>query len=177
MCIRDRPYIDPNPSRRYKDRKIMLTLGAIFTVLILYLSLAGIPTGVPVTGFGYVGGDPATEVGQEFIPDEGTGAIRALPYKDYVLGNWFVSAEPKTGNPNLDKLIRAIHDDMESRKINPTPNGKKLSTEAQGTLVVTQAQKNVINVNLSINYTDDAGASQTFQKGTWLHSDSGYTGE
>ncbi len=59
------PYIDPNPSRRYKDRKIMLVIGGLFTAAVLYLSLAGIPTGVPITGFGYVGGDPASEVGAD----------------------------------------------------------------------------------------------------------------
>ena len=171
------PYIDPNPSRRYKDRKIMLLLGGLFTVLILYLSLAGIPTGVPVTGFGFVGGDPSVEIGQEFIPDEGVGAVRALPYKDYVIGSWKVNAQPNTGNAAFDALIRNLHQDMESRKVNPTPNGKKLSPEATGTVDVKQVQQNVINVNLTIAYTDDAGASQTFQKGTYIHTDSGYEAE
>ena len=110
-------------------------------------------------------------------PDEGVGPVRALPYKDYVPGSWKISAQPNTGNTAFDALIRALHHDMESRKVNPTPNGKKLSPEANGTLDVKQAQQNVINVNLSIAYTDDAGASQTFQKNTYIHTDSGYEAE
>jgi hypothetical protein len=171
------PYIDPNPSRRYKDRKIMIAIGAIFAAVIIYLSLAGIPTGVPITGFGYVGGDPAPEVGQEFIPDEGVGPVRALPYSDYVAGSWPVSAQPGTGNAEFDKLIREIHDDMERRKVNPDPHGKLLSSDANASVDVKQVQPNLINVLLSINYTDEKGVATQFNKDTYLHADSGYAGE
>ncbi|MFN3705649.1 MAG: cytochrome b [Thermoflexales bacterium] len=168
------PYIDPNPSRRYGDRKIMLTLGALFAALIVYLSLAGIPTGVPITGFGYVGGDPASEVGQEFIPDEGVGPIRKLPYKEYRVGTWTISAQPNTGSAELDKLIRDIHASMEHRKVNPDPTGRKLSPEANGTLKVEQKQENLLHVVLTINFTDDTGRATQFVKETYLHALSGY---
>jgi quinol-cytochrome oxidoreductase complex cytochrome b subunit len=171
------PYIDPNPSRRYRDRKIMLAIGAVFAAVIVYLSLAGIPTGVPVTGFGYVGGDPAPEVGQEFIPDEGVGPVRALPYDDYVAGSWPVSAQPNTGNAAFDRLLHEIHQNMESRKVNADPHGKKLSPEASATVDVKQVQENVRNVLLTINYTDDKGVASQFAKDTYLHADSGYAGE
>lgn len=168
------PYIDPNPSRRYGDRKVMLTLGALFAAAIIYLSFAGIPTGVPITGFGYVGGDPASEVGQEFIPDEGVGPVRALPYEDYVVGTWTVSAEPNTGNPNFDRLIRAIHASMEHRKANADPLGKKLSPEATAVVEVKQVQENLRYVAIKIDYTDDTGRATQFLKSTYLHALSGY---
>jgi len=171
------PYIDPNPSRRYKDRKIMLAIGAIFAAVILYLSLAGIPTGVPITGFGYVGGDPASEVGQEFIPDEGVGPVRALPFKDYVKGSFQASAQPNTGNASFDGLLKQIHNDMEHRKNNADPHGKKLSPEATTTVDVKQVQENLRQVMMTINYTDDKGSPSQFQKYTYLHEESGYTGE
>jgi hypothetical protein len=171
------PYIDPNPSRRYKDRKIMLALGAIFAAIVIYLSLAGIPTGVPFTGFGYVGGDPASEVAQEFIPDEGVGPVRQLPYGDYVVGPWTVSADPRTGNAEFDRLIRDIHNDMESRKASADPLGKKLSPESTATVDVKQVQENVRNVLLTINYTDTKGSPTQYKKDTYLHAESGYAGE
>jgi quinol-cytochrome oxidoreductase complex cytochrome b subunit len=171
------PYIDPNPSRRYKDRKIMLGIGALFAAVILYLSLAGIPTGVPITGFGYVGGDPASEVAQTFIPDEGVGPVRRLPYDDYVVGNHQASAQPGSGNPSFDSLLRNIHNDMEARKARPDPLGKILSPEATTTVDVKQVQDNLRRITMIINYTDDKGNATQFQKYTYLHADAGYAGE
>jgi quinol-cytochrome oxidoreductase complex cytochrome b subunit len=171
------PYIDPNSSRRYKDRKIMLAIGGIFTAIILYLSLAGIPTGVPITGFGFVGADPAAEVGQEFIPDEGVGPVRALPFEQYVVGTHTVNAAPNTGNAGMDGLIREIHNDMEHRKNNADPLGRKLSPDANATLDVRQVQENLIRVTMTINYTDDKGAAAQFTKYTYLHEQSGYASE
>ncbi len=168
------PYIDPNPSRRYGDRKVMLSIGALFAAAIVYLSLAGIPTGVPITGFGYVGGDPASEVGQEFIPDEGVGPVRRLPYQDYRVGTWTVSAQPNTGSPAFDSMIRAIHNSMEHRKANADPLGRKLSPEATATLKVEQKQENLLHVVLTINFTDDSGRPTQFMKDTYLHALSGY---
>lgn len=171
------PYIDPNPSRRYGDRKIMLAIGAIFTAVILYLSLAGIPTGVPITGFGFVGADPAAEVGQEFIPDEGVGPVRALPFEEYVDGTHQVNAAPNTGSAGFDGLIREIHNDMEHRKTNADPLGRKLSADSTATLDVQKVQENLRRVTLTINYTDDKGAAAQFQKFTYLHEQSGYSAE
>jgi ubiquinol-cytochrome c reductase cytochrome b subunit len=171
------PYIDPNPSRRYGDRKIMLSLGGIFAAVIIYLSLAGIPTGVPITGFGYVGGDPASEVGQAFIPDEGVGPVRRLPYSQYVVGSFTISADPNTGSAGLDRLIRDIHNDMETRKVRPDPLGKRLSAEATGTLEVKQIQENLRQVIITVNYTDEAGNPTQFKKYTFLHAGAGYAVE
>ena len=79
------------------EHLFMLALGAVFAAMILYLSMAGIPTGVPVTGFGYVGGSPAAEIGQEFMPDEGEGHLMTIPFEDMVVGEHAVSGDPATG--------------------------------------------------------------------------------
>ncbi|MFN4293224.1 MAG: cytochrome b [Thermoflexales bacterium] len=171
------PYIDPNPSRRYGDRKVMLTFGAIFAAAIIYLSLAGIPTGVPITGFGYVGGDPASEVGQAFIPDEGVGPVRLLPYEQYVAGKFPINAQPSTGSAGLDRLIRDIHNDMEARKARPDPLGKTLSADATGSLEVKEIQANLKQVIITLDYTDVNGAPAQFKKYTFLHAQSGYASE
>lgn len=171
------PYIDPNPSRRYKDRKVMLTFGAIFTALILYLSLAGRPLGVPITGFGYVGGDPPVEVGQMFIPDEGAGPVRATPYDAFVVGSWPVSAQPNTGSAEFDALIREIHNDVQSRKTTADPLGRTLSPDAAATLDVKQSQQDLLRILLTIDYTNNQGQTAQYQKYTYLHKDAGYAAE
>jgi quinol-cytochrome oxidoreductase complex cytochrome b subunit len=167
------PYIDPNPSRRYGQRKVMLTLGALFAVLILYLSLAGIPTGVPLTGFGYVGGTPATEIGQEFMPDEGDGDLMKIPFDQLVVGEYTVSPDPAVdGAPELNNVIKEIYYDMQRRINNADPSGKTLSQDATAKVQVVEIQPDLRQVTLVINYTDETGTPLTFSKYKFLHKDS-----
>lgn len=167
------PYIDPNPSRRYGQRKVMLTLGALFAVLILYLSLAGIPTGVPVTGFGFVGGTPATEIGQEFMPDEGDGDLMKIPFDQMVVGDYTVSPDPGVADaPELNSIIQEIYYDMQRRMNNADPNGKKLSTDTTAKVQISEVQPDLKQVTLVINYTDETGTPLTFSKYKFLHRDS-----
>ncbi len=127
------PYIDPNPSRRYGDRKIMLGLGAVFAVVILYLSLAGIPTGVPVTGFGYVGGSPPAEIAQEFMPDEGEGKLMQIPFEQMVVGEHPVTADPEVaGALALHEVIKEIYADMQHRIGQCRPARAKAQPRGQG---------------------------------------------
>jgi quinol-cytochrome oxidoreductase complex cytochrome b subunit len=168
------PYIDPNPSRRYGDRKIMLALGAAFTALIVYLSLAGRPLGVPLTGFGYVGGDPAVEVGQEFIPDEGEGAVKALKFEAMLPGKYEVTGSPGTGSEELDHLIKEINDNISIRKQSADPLGNVMPQDAKGSIEIAEIQGDLKKFTLNIDYTDKNGAAQKFTKGIYLHKESGY---
>ena len=169
------PYIDPNPSRRYGDRKVAFGLGAAFTALIVYLSLAGRPLGVPFTGFGYVGGDPAVEVGQEFIPDEGEGLVKLTPFDSYVDGTFEINGSPNTGQPKFDELIREINSNMSNRKVSADPKGLLLASDAKGAITVAKVQGDVRQITLDIDYTDDKGESKKFEKSMFLHKESGYT--
>lgn len=168
------PYVDPNPSRRYGDRKIMLGIGALFTALILYLSLAGRPLGVPLTGFGFVGGDPAVEVGQEFIPDEGEGIVKEMSFEALVPGSFEVNGSPNTGAAELDKLIRDINEDISIRKQQGDPNGRLMPADAKGSIQIEEIQVDVRKFTLFIDYTDAKGKPQKFQKYIFLHKESGY---
>jgi quinol-cytochrome oxidoreductase complex cytochrome b subunit len=171
------PYIDPNPSRRYKDRKVAITLGVLFEFLILYLSLGGIATGVPITGFGYVGGNPAVEVGQEFIPDEGESEVKAIPFDQLIVGKFPLSndpAIPENTSPKFRNIVRAIYADMEHRKHTADPLGQKMSEEAEGDVQVKLLQENLKEFVITIRYLDDKGAPQTFSKNAYIHKDSDY---
>jgi quinol-cytochrome oxidoreductase complex cytochrome b subunit len=169
------PYIDPNPSRRYGDRKVALGLGAAFSGLILYLSLAGEPLGVPLTGFGYVGGDPAVETGQEFIPDEGHGKIKEMHYEALVVGTHQVTGNPNTGNAELDEMLREINADMSRRKAGPDPLGNIMDPNATANVVIEEVQKDLRKFTLNIDYTDKGGLPQKFSKYIYLHELSGYS--
>ena len=63
------PYVDYNPSRRGKDRRLMLAGGFFFAAAIFILSYMGLPLYA-------VQSPPAEELVQEFMPEEGVGPIR-----------------------------------------------------------------------------------------------------
>jgi quinol-cytochrome oxidoreductase complex cytochrome b subunit len=166
------PYIDPNPSRRYADRKVMLAMGAVFMAGILYLSGAGIPTGVPGTHFGFVGGAPASELAQEFMPDEGESEIVALPFEQMVVGDHEARPDSSVADaPHLTELLRKIGNDMEHRKTVKDPNGLLLSHEATTFIRIAQVQPEVKRVTIEVNYTDEKGAAQKYTKEKFVHRD------
>jgi ubiquinol-cytochrome c reductase cytochrome b subunit len=167
------PYIDPNPSRRYGHRKIMLILGALFALLILYLSAAGVPTGVPITGFGYVGGSPPAEVAQEYMPDEGDGDLMRIPFDQMLAGTY--SVVPDSGIPNapeLNTVIISIYYDMQHRMGTIDPNGRSLSKDTVAKVKIAEIQPDLRQITLVIDYTDDqTGAAQEFSKTKYIHRD------
>ena len=169
------PYIDPNPSRKYKDRKVALGIGIAFELVILYLSLGGVPTGVPTTGFGYVGANPPVEVGQEFIPDEGESLVKAIPYDQLPPGTYKITGDPGIANaPKLNEVIKSMYLLMEEKKDVRDPLGRTLDREADGTVVISNLQTNVRRFTINISYTDDQGIPQLFSKDAYIHADSGY---
>ena len=176
------PYIDPNPSRRYGQRKIALTLGVLFQFLILYLSLGGIPTGVPLTGFGNVAGDAATEVAQEFIPDEGETIVKEIPYDQLVIGTHEISGEANIANaPRLNTVLKEMHE-LIVKKMQETNPLRKFyvksddpSTNPTGTVTISQLQENLKSLTITVKYTDKDGAAKQLSKTSWIHKDGGWT--
>jgi len=150
-------------------------LGILFELMILYLSGAGIPTGVPVTRFGFVGGTPAVEVGQEFIPDEGESEVKKIPFDQLPPGKITLSGDPGVKDaPQLNHIVKAIYEDMEHRKENADPQGRKMSPEASGNVDIVQIQPDLKSFTINISYTDEEGKPQTFSKTAYIHADSAY---
>jgi hypothetical protein len=75
------PYLDPGPSRLAKNRKVGITVGIVSTIIIVVLSFMG-------TGLWGVAAPPAIELIQEFIPEEGVGEVRAIPYDELFTGSY-----------------------------------------------------------------------------------------
>jgi quinol-cytochrome oxidoreductase complex cytochrome b subunit len=168
------PYIDPNPSRRYGQRKVMLSLGGLFALLILYLSLAGIPTGVPVTGFGYVGGTPPSEIAQEYMPDEGEGELMKIPFEQMAVGTHDVLPDANVADaPVLTSLLKSIYADMEHRKATADPLGQTLSADAKAKVKIEEIQPDLKRISILIDYTGTDGAPQQFSKYKYIHQNSG----
>jgi ubiquinol-cytochrome c reductase cytochrome b subunit len=82
------PYLDPGPSRLAKNRKIGITVGLVTTIAVVVLSFMG-------TGLWGVAAPPAIELVQEFVPEEGVGKIREIPYEELYVGS-YNTTDPST---------------------------------------------------------------------------------
>jgi quinol-cytochrome oxidoreductase complex cytochrome b subunit len=164
------PYLDRNPSRRYEDRKVALAIGAVSAVLLVWLSLGGMPGGDPLTGFGAVTADPATEIGQTLIPQEGVGPVRAVPYEQLMVGSYdleSVNLDALSDEaPQLAEVLEVFEHHVEAER-DDLPG-------ANGVMVIEQWQENLKKVTLRITWE---GMSQAFEKSTYIHVESNYAGE
>ncbi len=69
------PYIDRNPSRRFKDRKVAVGGGILALIGMVFLSYTGVP------GYG-IQQTAASEISQEWVPVEGEGIVDEVPFND-----------------------------------------------------------------------------------------------
>lgn len=67
------PFIDRNPSRRFRDRKIAIVAGVAALILLAFQTYAGLPTyGIQMTG--------SSELQFEWVPGEGEGKADHVPF-------------------------------------------------------------------------------------------------
>lgn len=74
------PYIDLNPSRRYKDRRFALSLSMGFISMITIMSYMGLPE------FGVATSADVEILQERMAPTEFAGQIRPLPYEQLPVG-------------------------------------------------------------------------------------------
>ena len=67
------PYLDRNPSRRGRDRRVAIISGVVAGFVMIVLSWMGTP-------YYAVQGAPAVEIVQELMPEEGMGPVREMGY-------------------------------------------------------------------------------------------------
>jgi len=155
------PYVDFNPSRRASDRKVILSAGVVFALLMVILSYMGTP-------YYGVAGVPAQEVIQEFIPVEGVGPIRALMYEELPVGQY--DTADKASYPKEGEFAKVFDEiNTEIAKL-PTglPNG-------HGVIVIEDWQDGLKKVTMRILWDNaTSGQTDTFEKIIYVHRDSIY---
>jgi ubiquinol-cytochrome c reductase cytochrome b subunit len=96
------PYIDFNPSRLYKDRKIAVSLGLIVCAVLVVLTYMGTPN------YG-VKAPPPDEVGFHFIPPEQPGPVRSMPFDQLVVGEYDTAQVTEVANaPKLSEVLQDL---------------------------------------------------------------------
>jgi len=158
------PYLDRNPSRRAKDRRVAIISGVIAGVVMIILSWMGTPQYA-------VSAAPAVEVVQELMPEEGAGAIREAGYAHVPVGV-FDSRVP-VEEQTTDEEWRAIVEEFSASiahfdGIDPEFNN------AWGTITVTQDQPSLRRNLWEIHWVDSEGVEENFKRFFFLHEDSLY---
>ncbi|MEZ4635177.1 MAG: cytochrome b N-terminal domain-containing protein [Caldilineaceae bacterium] len=80
------PYLDMNPSRRARDRRVAIVSGIVAGVVMIVLSWMGTPEYA-------VKGAPSVEVVQEIMPEEGAGLVREIGYAHLPIGSFRTDLE------------------------------------------------------------------------------------
>ena len=153
------PYIDYNPSRRGKDRPVALTLGFLFAAGIFILSFMGLPLYA-------VQSPPAEEVVQEFMPEEGVGPVRAVPWAELEVGRY--CSDTFVGSVPYSHFEEVLFDFKHAIESSPGfPGGV-------GCMTVEPAAPGLKRIAFQIDYTGLDGQPAQFIKTFYLHESSLY---
>lgn len=161
------PYLDPNPSRRAKDRRVAIISGVIAGAVMIVWSWMGTPQYAAQAA-------PAVEVVQELMPEEGAGLVREVGYDEIPAGVYDTRDDLSAMYPEEEYhgLHEVLFEFEESIKMwerqDPDFN------EAYGILTVTQDQPQLRRLDWDIFWLNAAGEEGHFENHFWLHQDSMY---
>jgi hypothetical protein len=165
------PYLDPGPSRLAKNRKVGITVGIVTTVLLVVLSFMG-------TGLWGVSAPPAAEIIQEFIPEEGVGEIREIPYDELFVGEYDTNDPSTFPGGHLGEVL------AEMREATHRESDRLDNNFFNGSLImeIEQWLPNLKRMTITVSWeevpegsTTDELVENSFQKSFFFHEDSDYT--
>ena len=147
------PYIDRNPKRRWRDRKLLLGLGGIFAVALVVLTYMGTPNYGLAT-------PPAEDILLEFAPGDGEGQIHEVPFEALIDGTYDTSTFTAASLPSsLEKFLSALKAQIESEE--ELPDGR-------AELTIQTWQRDLKRVDLTITWTEEGQAVTRTEK-VYIH--------
>ena len=158
------PYLDPNPSRRGKDRRVAIISGIVAGTVMIILSWMGTPQYA-------VQGAPAVEIVQELTPEEGAGLVREITYDNLPLGvfDTRLPVEEQTDNEHFAEVLTEFaHSTAAFDETDPDFNN------AYGLLTITQEQAQLKRLTWEIFWLNAEGVEEDFSRVFFLHQDSMY---
>jgi quinol-cytochrome oxidoreductase complex cytochrome b subunit len=156
------PYLDPNPSRRAKDRRIAIISGVVAGVVMIIWSWMGTPQYA-------VQGAPAIEVVQELMPEEGAGHVREMGYEHLLVGVYDTREELHTGDEEMDHLLHEF-----ASSIAAFAETDEDFNQPYGVLTITENQAHLKKIGWEIFWLSATGSDEYFSRNFYLHEDSMY---
>lgn len=182
------PYLDPNPSRRVRDRKVAIISGIVAGFVMIVWSWMGTPQYA-------VQGAPSVEVVQELMPEEGAGLVREIGYKHMPLGAYTTMTteemKKRLGEEAAQGLLEkgvvpfeAVHPE-EDEHFAEVMHEFELSTRVweekvadfnkpYGIVNITQEQPALKRITWEIYWLSADGKEEKFTRSFWLHEKSLY---
>jgi ubiquinol-cytochrome c reductase cytochrome b subunit len=162
------PYIDPGPSRLAKNRKVGITVGLVTVLLIVILTYMG-------TGLWGVAAPPPVELVQEFIPEEGVGEVREIPYDQLFVGDYLASDPTTYPSGELGHVLAKMKEavDRESAR----PNGNFFAGDINFRIEDWQTDLKKLTVTVLWEEVPEGGSereARTFEKVFFIHRESNY---
>lgn len=156
------PYLDPNPSRRAKDRRVAIISGIVAGIVMIILSWMGTPQYA-------VQGAPAVEVVQELMPEEGAGHVREVGYEHLPVGVYDTRELLVTEDEEFNEILHEFEASITHfQETDPDFNN------AYGILTITQNQPRLKKIAWQINWVTADGVEEVFNRDFYLHENSMY---
>jgi quinol-cytochrome oxidoreductase complex cytochrome b subunit len=156
------PYLDRNPSRRGRDRRVAIVSGSVAGIVMVILSWMGTP-------YYAVQGSPSVEIVQELMPEEGMGPVRELGYAGTPLGVYDTREEMASGNEEFDHVLHEFEASVAAfEKKDASFN------EAYGILTVSQEQPRLKRYTWDIFWLSPDGKEETYKRIFFLHENAFY---
>jgi ubiquinol-cytochrome c reductase cytochrome b subunit len=156
------PYLDPNPSRRAKDRRVAIISGIVAGIVMIILSWMGTPQYA-------VQGAPAVEVVQELMPEEGAGHVREMGYDHLLIGTYNTRDEIHTEDEKMNELLHEF-----AHSIAAFDETDADFNQAYGILDISENQTGLKKIAWEINWLNAEGTVEGFSRSFYLHHDSMY---
>jgi hypothetical protein len=172
------PYFDIGPSRRYADRRIGITMGLLFSAVLVVLTFMGTPRYLVQTS-------ADQEIMQNALPQEGVGPLRSVPFDDLVTGTYEIRA-PDTEFPNapasLQEALDTVREDTFVTYTDENWPSGGLKDGAYTVVAIEDWQPGLKKITITVVKDpslpdDDANrASRQSAKTGYVHADANYAG-
>ncbi len=156
------PYLDRNPSRRGRDRRVAIISGVVAGIVMLILSWMGTP-------YYAVQGAPAVEIVQELMPEEGMGPIREIGYAEVPNGVYDTRDMQMTESAEFNEILHEFE-----LKVKEFSESDPSFNEAYGVLAVSQEQPSLKRLTWDIYWLSPDGKEEDYNRVFFLHEDAVY---
>jgi quinol-cytochrome oxidoreductase complex cytochrome b subunit len=169
------PYIDFNPSRKARNRRVALSLWMVASAVFIILTWMGTP-------YYAVESPPAEEVVQIMIPEERTGPVRETPWAQLTVGEWDTRVDlPDNGESAASEELKHLMEEYALLIVDEHEKGLEKGNEGlpngYGKMIIENWQPGLKKTTMRVFWQPEGSEEKTFEKSFYIHEESGYSEE